>query len=81
MEEVAFVLWLVLYIAAPREARKLRSTLYRLARAAGNADPWASLDVQRIARRALNREVGRVFGRFAFGRGGLSRVLRRLLGA
>jgi hypothetical protein len=81
LDVILWAVWFVAYALNPRGSRRVRGRMYRVARVAGNAGPWALLDVRRIVRRWVNRCVGQVGGRFAFGPGGLSRVLRRIIGA
>jgi len=74
-------LWCAWYIMDAQGARAARRALYGLARAAGDAGPWATGDVRRVVRRHVHRAIGRTFGSWAFGRGGLSRIIKSLLGA
>ncbi len=77
---LAAAAWFCWYALDARSARAARRWLYRCARAAGDADPWARGDARRIARRSVHRAMGRTFGSWAFGRGWLSRILKSLLG-
>jgi hypothetical protein len=77
-----------------RTYRKTRNVAYRVARDMGNLGPWietvlavlsgspegVSQGGRKIVRRAVYKQVGRVFGRFAFGGGALGRGIARILG-
>jgi hypothetical protein len=58
--------------------RRTRSKLYRAARVMGNVQPWLELSPSRILERWLNRLIGRAFSNFAYGKGPLARIIRRL---
>ena len=73
-------LWFVGYLVSPKEARKVRRVLYTAARSAGDSGAWATLNVRKILRRYTHKVIGKSFGKFAFGRGGLSKLIKSILG-
>jgi len=74
------VAWFVGYLLAPKSARKWRRALYVGARSAGDAGSWATLDPRKIIRRYVHKGLGKAGGQFAFGRGGLSKLIKSILG-
>ena len=61
--------------------RRTRNTCYRVARVMGNVQPWLELDVRKIIRRCVYRQVGkRIVAPFFGGRGPLGRIVRSLIG-
>jgi len=74
------VAWFVGYLIDAKAARKLRRALYVGARSAGDAGSWATLDVRKILRRYVHKALGKAGGQFAFGRGGLSKLIKSILG-
>ena len=73
-------LWFVAYLADAKGARKVRRVLCTAARSAGDSGAWATLDVRKILRRYTHKVIGKSFGKFAFGRGGLSKLIKSILG-
>ena len=60
--------------------RRLRGQLYWIVRRMGDLSPWLDLDPRKIIRRQIHKQIGTRAGKFAFGGGGLGRIIKGMLG-
>ena len=60
--------------------RRLRGQLYWIVRRMGDLSPWLDLDLRKVIRRQIHKQIGTRAGKFAFGGGGLGRFIKGMLG-
>ena len=63
-----------------KEFRRLRGQLYWIVRRMGDLSPWLDLDLRKVIRRQIHKQIGTRMGKFTFGGGGLGRIIKGMLG-